>query len=101
MRTWREYGSMNADGIGEGAEGLVPELVRIGALSAYAELPRAISRPPILLIHGILATGWYFEKYQRALAALGYPTYAVNLRGRAESRRVASVGRITMAEFVD
>ena len=78
----------------------MPELVRIGGLSAYAEIPARIAGPPILLIHGILATGWYFEKYQRFLAALGYPSYAVNLRGRAESRPAPMVGRITMADFV-
>jgi hypothetical protein len=42
---------------------VVPELVRVGGLSAYAEIPREVSGPPVLLIHGILATGWYFEKY--------------------------------------
>jgi pimeloyl-ACP methyl ester carboxylesterase len=78
----------------------VPELVRIGALSAYAEIPRTVSGPPVLLIHGILATGWYFEKYQRFLAARGYPSYAVNLRGRAESRPVPEIGRVTIHELV-
>ena len=78
----------------------MPELVRVGALSAYAEIPRTASGPPVLLIHGILATGWYFEKYQRFLAGRGYPSYAVNLRGRAGSRPVADIGTVTIHELV-
>src|SRR5688500_17426999 len=79
---------------------VVPEVVRVGGLSAYAEIPREVSGPPVLLIHGILATGWYFEKYQRVLADRGYPSWAINLRGRADSRPVASLGAITMQDFV-
>ena len=78
----------------------MPTLVRIGALSAYAEIPQEISGPPVLLIHGILAAGWYFEKYQHFLAARGYPSYAINLRGRAESRPVEDLGRVALHEFV-
>jgi pimeloyl-ACP methyl ester carboxylesterase len=87
---------MNAEGIKT-----LPELVRVGALSAYAEIPHVVSGPPVLLIHGILATGWYFEKYQRVLADRGYPSYALNLRGRAGSRAVGDIGRIAMRDFVD
>ena len=72
----------------------------IGDLSVMAELPPAPTGPPILLIPGILGGAWYFERYQEFFAGRGYPTYAVNLRGRPGSRPVRDLGAVTMEDFV-
>ena len=78
----------------------MPDLHYIDDLSVTAEIPREPTGPPILLIPGILGGAWYFERYQAFFAARGYPTYAVNLRGRPGSRPVRDLGAITMEEFV-
>jgi len=78
----------------------MPTLHYIDDLSVTAEIPDAATRPPILLIPGILGGAWYFERYQAFFAARGYPTYAVNLRGRPGSRPVRDLGAITIEEFV-
>ena len=81
----------------------MPTLTTINGLSVAVELPppgTRARRPPVLFIHGLLGGAWYFEKYQRFFALHGYATYAVNLRGRAGSRPVADIGRVTLEEFV-
>ena len=72
----------------------------IDDLSVTAELPGTPTRPPVLLIPGILGGAWYFERYQEFFAARGYPAYAINLRGRPGSRPVRDLGAITMEEFI-
>src|SRR5687768_15941931 len=78
----------------------MPTLHYIDDLSVTAEIPPTPTGPPILLIPGILGGAWYFERYQQFFAARGYPTYAVNLRGRPGSRPVRDLGAITIEEFV-
>jgi pimeloyl-ACP methyl ester carboxylesterase len=72
----------------------------IGALAVREARPRAVSRPPILFIHGILGGPWYFEGYQGFFAERGYPSHALSLRGRPGSRPVADIGRVPLEEFV-
>ena len=76
------------------------QTLRITDLAVTAAIPDEPTRPPILLVHGILGGPWYFENYQRFFAARGYPCYAVSLRGRAGSRVARDVGRISLEEFV-
>ena len=78
----------------------MPTVHYIDDLSVVSVVPPAPTERPILLIHGILGGAWYFERYQRFFAARGYPTHAINLRGRAGSRAVPDVGAITMDEFI-
>ena len=76
------------------------QTIRITDLAVTTAIPDATTRPPILFIHGILGGPWYFENYQRFFAARGYPGYAVSLRGRAGSRAVRDIGRVSLEEFV-
>ena len=76
------------------------DTIRITDLAVTVAIPDATTRPPILFIHGILGGAWYFENYQRFFAARGYPSYAVNLRGRPGTREVRDLGRISVEEFV-
>ena len=81
----------------------MPTLTTINGLSVAVELPAPgtrTERPPLLFVHGLLGGAWYFEKYQRYFARLGYPTYAVNLRGRPGSRSVADMGRVSLGDYV-
>ena len=58
-------------------------------------------RPALLLVHGILGGAWYWAKYQHFFAERGYASYAPNLRGRAGSRPVADLGRVSLADYVE
>lgn len=72
-----------------------------GGLLARAALPDDPRHPPLLLLHGIAAGPWCWERWQGLLAGRGWPSYALALRGRAGSRPVADLGRVTLAEYVD
>jgi pimeloyl-ACP methyl ester carboxylesterase len=78
----------------------MPTVHYIDDLSVASVIPPSPTGRPILLVHGILGGAWYFERYQHFFADRGYPTYAINLRGRAGSRAVRDVGAITMDEFI-
>ena len=77
------------------------ELRTASGLLARAALPQSPRREPLLLIHGIAGGAWYWEHYLRYFAERGWPTYAVELRGRAGSRPAAEPGRVSLAEYVD
>jgi pimeloyl-ACP methyl ester carboxylesterase len=48
--------------------------------------PRADEgRPPLLFVHGLGHGAWCWEHWQAEAAAVGYPTYAVSLRGHGNS----------------
>ena len=70
-------------------------------LLARAALPEAPSRPPLLLVHGISGGAWYWEHYLRFFAERGWPTYALELRGRAGSRPVPALGRVSLVDYVE
>ena len=62
--------------------------------------PRPTSLPPVLLVHGLNAGAWVFERYQKFLLKQGYATYAINLRGRSGSRSVPDIGKVPFSAFV-
>lgn len=68
-------------------------------LAAYppANIPQ---RPPILFVHGMLAGAWLWESYLGWFAARGYPSFAINLRGRPGGRPVKDLGRVGIVDFV-
>lgn len=72
-----------------------------GGLLARAALPEAPRHPPLLLLHGIAVGPWCWERWQGFLAARGWPSYALALRGRAGSRPVSDLGRVTLADYVE
>ncbi len=80
-------------------------LISIGDLtvltSATAKPADGVARAPILFVHGYCATALMWECYVDHFSRLGYPCYAVNLRGRAGSRPVANLGAVRVADFID
>ncbi len=79
----------------------IADLLTMNGLTVVSEQPKSAQRPPILFIHGLLGGAWYFEKYQNFFSALGYPTYAVNLRGHHDSRPVPDIGSVRILDYVD
>ena len=77
------------------------EVLTLNGLTVVSEQPRSAQRPPILFVHGFLGGAWYFAKYQRFFSALGYPTYAVNLRGHHDSRAVRDIGSVRIRDYVE
>lgn len=70
-------------------------------LSPYWEpyLPEApTGRPPILLIHGAANSAWIWRDWGQVLAGLGWPAYALALRGHRGGRPV-DLGEITMDSY--
>jgi len=71
-------------------------------LKAIVRLPSApTTRPPVLLIHGLCGGAWMWENYQTRLAAAGYRSHAVELRGRHGSRPVPDIGKVSINDYVD
>jgi pimeloyl-ACP methyl ester carboxylesterase len=55
---------------------------------------------PLLLVHGLWADAWVWERWLPFAAARGWDTWAVHLRGRSGSRPVAALGKVRISEFV-
>ncbi len=62
--------------------------------------PASASTPPILLVHGLAGGAWYWDRFQRVLAGHGFTSHALNLRGHHDSRPVADLGRVSLADYV-
>ena len=77
----------------------------VGNLTVETAQPRPASgaRPPLLFIHGFLASAWVYESYLRFFAERGYPGFAVNLRGRAGSSLPAGskLGGVSLGDYVE
>ncbi|MDQ3697968.1 MAG: lysophospholipase [Gemmatimonadota bacterium] len=79
----------------------MPERISVHGLTVTVERPAAATRPPVLFVHGYFAAAWVFEPLQRFFAAIGYPAYAVTLRGHADSRPVPDRGAVPFAAYVE
>jgi pimeloyl-ACP methyl ester carboxylesterase len=63
--------------------------------------PTGERRPlPLLLVHGLWADAWIWERWLPHAASAGWDVWAVQLRGRSGSRPVNDLGRVTTADFV-
>ena len=78
----------------------MPHSTTVDDLLLDVELPARPSRPPMLMVHGIMGGGWYFAKWLRFFAARGHPAYALNLRGHHGSRPVDDFGRVSIMDYV-
>lgn len=78
----------------------MPHSIRIGDLTLDVSVPARASRPPVLLVHGIMGGAWYFAKWVELFSARGHPTFALNLRGHHGSRPVEHFGRVSMMDYV-
>jgi non-heme chloroperoxidase len=74
--------------------------ITVDGLLLDVELPARPSRPPMLMVHGIMGGAWYFAKWLRFFAARGHPAYALNLRGHHGSRPVDDFGRVSIMDYV-
>jgi pimeloyl-ACP methyl ester carboxylesterase len=74
--------------------------ITVDDLLLDVELPSRPSRPPMLMVHGIMGGAWYFAKWLRFFAARGHPAYALNLRGHHGSRPVEGFGRVSIMDYV-
>lgn len=79
----------------------MPRTMLLDGLTIVADEPTVATRPPVLLIHGYGGGAWYFDRYQRFLAARGYPTYAVNLRGHCGSKPVGDLGAVSIYQYAE
>ena len=70
-------------------------------LRLVAEVPPDATHAPLLLVHGMAAGAWQFERWQPFLAARGWPTYAVDLRGHGGSRPADDLGRVSVLDYVE
>lgn len=81
------------------------DTITVGNLTVETSQPRPASagRPPLLFIHGYLASAWVYESYLRFFAERGYAGFAVNLRGRAGSGLPAgaNIGAVSLTDYVD
>jgi pimeloyl-ACP methyl ester carboxylesterase len=58
-------------------------------------------RPAVLLVHGLCGGAWMWENYQARLAAAGYESHAIDLRGRHGSRPVPDIGKVSINDYVE
>lgn len=59
------------------------------------------TRPPVLLVHGLCGGAWMWENYQTRLAAAGYQSHAIELRGHHGSRPVPDIGKVSINDYVE
>jgi pimeloyl-ACP methyl ester carboxylesterase len=76
------------------------DTIRIDDLVLESAQPTRVSRPPMLMVHGIMGGAWYFAKWLDFFAARGHPSYALNLRGHHGSRPVADTGSVSVMDYV-
>ena len=63
--------------------------------------PARVTRPAVLFVHGYFADATVWKEWLPFFASRGFPAYALNLRGRGGSEPAASLGRASIADFVD
>ena len=67
----------------------------------WIDQPRASRKPPILFIHGLAHGAWcWAERWMPAAVELGFPVYAVSLRGHGDSGGRKRLGRTLMRHYV-
>ncbi|HEX3865469.1 MAG TPA: alpha/beta fold hydrolase, partial [Gemmatimonadaceae bacterium] len=77
------------------------ETIHVGQLTVLRALPREPVHPPVLFVHGYFADATVFTEWLPLFASRGFPAYAVNLRGRAESISHTNLGATSIHDFVD
>lgn len=75
--------------------------IRIEDLTVLRAWPGRPTRPAVLFVHGFFADASLFAGWLDFFAERGAPSYALNLRGRADSRPGIDLGHTTIAEFTE
>ena len=74
----------------------------IGDLLADASPPEKPKfKPPLVLIHGLWSGSWSWQPWATHLSNLGWECWAVNFRGRFETRRRAELKRLQFQDCVE
>ena len=75
---------------------------RVSDLAVYSRKP---SDTPvanaILFVHGIWGGSWVWQHYVPYFIALGYPCYAMDLRGHGDSKPVVNVGKVSLEDYLE
>ncbi|MDD2742455.1 MAG: alpha/beta hydrolase [Rhodocyclaceae bacterium] len=76
---------------------------KVGGLEVFSCLPaRKTNRPPLLFVHGAFAGGWMWtETFMPVFAKVGYPCYAVSLRGHGGSEGHEQINFLSVNDYVD
>lgn len=77
------------------------EQLRIGTLTVLAARPVRAEHPPVVFVHGYYARASVWEHWLPFFGARGFPAYAVNLRGREDSRPATRLGSVSVNDYVD
>jgi pimeloyl-ACP methyl ester carboxylesterase len=80
---------------------IIREQTRLDGLSIAVARPTRESGAPLLLIHGLFAAGWVFERWVTYFAERGRATYALDLRGHGASAPVADLGGVSLGDYLD
>jgi pimeloyl-ACP methyl ester carboxylesterase len=64
-----------------------------------APAPGGPVRAPVLMVHGMMAGAWQFERLQQTLTDAGHRTLAVNYRGHHGSRPVDDLARVSVVDY--
>ena len=75
--------------------------IRIEDLVVLRARPARATRTAVLFVHGFFADASLFAGWLDVFAERGAPSYAVNLRGRADSKPGIDLGRTTIDDFTD
>ncbi len=75
---------------------------RLASLCAEVSFPeRNKFTAPLLLVHGLWAGSWMWRTIAPALALRGWECWALDLRGRPDSRPAARIGRVRLEDYVE
>ncbi len=75
---------------------------RLALLRAEVSAPeRNKFTAPLLLLHGLWSGSWSWQEVAGALSQRGWECWALDLRGRPESRTVETIGRIPLEDYVE
>jgi pimeloyl-ACP methyl ester carboxylesterase len=69
-------------------------------LAVSTVLPDTVpDHPPVILIHGAANSATVWKFWQRELAASGWPSYAIDLRGHGESKPPWDLSQTSMQDY--
>jgi pimeloyl-ACP methyl ester carboxylesterase len=81
------------------------DTIRIDHLAVQHASPTAVTRAPVLFVHGYFADATLWRDWLPFFANRGFPAFAINLRGRGGSGGGAEhngdLGQVSLEDFVD
>jgi non-heme chloroperoxidase len=77
------------------------ESIAIDGLTVMRALPQGRPRRNVLFVHGQFAGAGVWEAWLPFFAGRGFGAYALDLRGRGQSRPVPDLGRVSVRDYVE